>query len=128
MTFGLTSSIRVLRPKAWINAIKQRFLLEQQDSERKAQWWELAHQAAKVLRSDFNIERIAVIGDLTSSKPINYWSNITLFVWDIPKGQNYKIYEALSNLSKQPEIRVMDEGEYQTVDDENAIARGFIDI
>ncbi|RUT08493.1 hypothetical protein DSM106972_016610 [Dulcicalothrix desertica PCC 7102] len=128
MTFGLTSSIKVLPPKAWISAIKQRFLLEQQDSERKAQWWELAHQAAKLLRSDFNIERIAVIGDLTNSKPLNYWSNITLFVWDIPKGQDYKIYEALSNLSKQPEIRVMDENDYLTVDDENAIARGFVDI
>lgn len=128
MTFGLRSSIKVLPPLAWISAIKQRFLLEQQDSERKAQWWKLAHQAANILCSDFNIERIAVIRDLTSSKPLNYWSNITLFVWDIPNHQGYKIYQALSNLSKQPEIRVMDEGDYLTVDDENAIARGFVDI
>jgi hypothetical protein len=56
-------------------------LWEQQDSERKAQWWQLAHQTAKLLRSEFNIKRIAVIGDLTDSKPLNYWSNITLFVW-----------------------------------------------
>jgi hypothetical protein len=36
MTFGLTSSIRVLPPKAWVSAIIERFLLEQQDDQRKA--------------------------------------------------------------------------------------------
>lgn len=29
MTFGLTSSIKILPTSAWISAIKQRFLLEQ---------------------------------------------------------------------------------------------------
>lgn len=129
MTFGLTSSIRVLPPKAWISAIEERFLLEQQDDKRKAQWWELARQAANLLRSNYDIKRIAVIGDLVRPTPLNYWSDITLVVWDVPDMKGYEIYKALSSLSKQPKIRLIEaDEEYLTVEEENAIAREFVNI
>lgn len=129
MTFGLASSIKVLPPQAWISAIKERYLLEQQDRERKAKWWEIARQAADILRSNYDIKRIAVIGDLASSKPLNYWSNITLVVWDVPDKSGYEIYKSLSNLSKNPKIKLVEaEEEYLTVEEENAIASGYVDI
>lgn len=44
MTFGLASVVKV-------QALKQRVAWEQQDEQRKAEWWRLARQAATMLRS-----------------------------------------------------------------------------
>lgn len=129
MTFGLTSSVKVLPPTAWISAVRERYLLEQQDNTRKAQWWELARQAANQLRANYSISRIAVIGDLVRPTPLNYWSDITLVIWDVPERKGYEIYQLLSSLSKHPKIRLIEADEdYLTVEEENAIAYNFIDI
>ena len=53
MTFGLESAVKLLPPQAWIEGLRQRLEWEQHDAERKAEWWQLAHQAAEQLRAHF---------------------------------------------------------------------------
>lgn len=129
MTFGLASAVQVLPPQAWIAALRNRLELEQQDHQRKADWWEIARQAAELLRSQFGLTRIAVIGDLVRSQPLNYWSEITLVTWETDIPEHWKIYDALSKLSREPEISFLRaEKDYLTAEQKNAIAQEPIEI
>lgn len=129
MTFGLASVVKVLPPQVWVQALKQRIAWEQQDEHRKAEWWRLARQAATVLREQFGIDRVGVIGDLASPNPLNYWSEIQLVVWDMDRRSDVNIHEALSAVSKEPEICWLDaEKDYLAAEEKEAIDQGLINI
>ncbi len=129
MTFGLASAVQVLPPQAWIAAIKHRIAMEQQNSSRKAEWWQLARQAADLLRNQFGLTRIGVIGDLVRSQPLNYWSEITLVAWDAKTPNNWEIYDALSSLSEEPEIHLLQaEKDYLREEERTAIAHELVEI
>ncbi len=129
MTFGLASSVKVLPPEAWVNALRSQVALEQQDNERKAAWWNIARQAAALLRETYGVTRLGVIGDLVRSQPLSYWSDITLVAWDVPERKGYEIYKALCNLSKEPSLRLLKvERDYITVEEKQAIAYELIEI
>jgi hypothetical protein len=51
---------------------------------------------------------LGVIGDLVKPEPLNFWSEITLVVWDVPERKGYEIYQDLSNLSKEPDINLVE--------------------
>ncbi len=63
-----------------------------------------------------------------SPQPLNYWSNITLVAWDVPERKGYEIYQALSNLSKEPKLRLLEPDDYMTVEEKQAIAHELIEI
>lgn len=129
MTFGLASAVKVLPPQAWIQALRQRVMLEQQDEKRKAKWWELARQAATILREQFGIQRVGIIGDLASPQPLNYWSKIKLVVWEMDSQADLDIYRALSAVSEEPEIRLLNaKQDYLTVDEREAISQALVEI
>jgi Uma2 family endonuclease len=128
MTFGLSCSVKVLSPQAWVSALRERVALEQQDTERKAAWWSIARQAAALLRATYRVTRVGIIGDLVRPQPLNYWSNITLVAWDVPERKGYEIYQALSNLSKEPKLRLLEPDDYMTMEEKQAIAHELIEI
>lgn len=121
MTFGLASSVKVLPPEVWVNALRERVALEQQDNERKAAWWNIARQAAALLR-DYGVTKLGVIGDLVRSQPLNYWSDITLLAWDVPERKGYEIYQDLRKLSQEPKLQLLELDDYMTVEEKQAIA------
>ncbi|NJL40162.1 MAG: Uma2 family endonuclease [Leptolyngbyaceae cyanobacterium RM2_2_4] len=129
MTFGLVSAVQVLPPQTWIAALRQRLDLEQQDAQRKAAWWQLARQAAERLHNQFGLSHVGAIGDLVRPQPLNYWSEITLVTQDADIPEYWKIYDALSELSKDPEIRfIRAENDYLTVEEKEAIAQEMIQL
>ena len=129
MTFGLASSVKVLPPEAWVNALRSRVALEQQDNERKAAWWNIARQAAALLRETCGVTRVGVIGDLVRPQPLSYWSDITLVAWDVPERKGYEIYQARSKLSKEPSVRLLEvERNYMTVEEKQALSHEKVEI
>lgn len=129
MTFGLASAVQVLSPQAWIAALKQRFQMEQQDAQRKEAWWQLARQATKLLRDQFGLNRIGAIGDLVRPQPLNYWSEITLVTRDADIPKHWEIYDALSKLSEDPEIRLLQaERDYLTLEEKRAITGELVEL
>ncbi|MBD2068664.1 Uma2 family endonuclease [Leptolyngbya sp. FACHB-671] len=122
MTFGLASAVKVLPPQAWVQALRQRVLSMQQDEQRKAEWWQLAQQAASVLREQFGIQRVGVIGDLVCPQPLNYWSEIQLVVWEMDRRSGLDIYKALSAVSEEPKIQLINvEKDYLTTEEKEVI-------
>ncbi|NEQ24885.1 MAG: Uma2 family endonuclease, partial [Microcoleus sp. SIO2G3] len=129
MAFGLTSSVRVLPPQAWISALRQRLAWEQSDRDRKAQWWQLAQQVAALLRSSYGVDRISVMGDLVRSDSLNYWSDLTLAVWGDKLKHEYQIYQTLSKLGELPQLNIVQaDRDYLTVEEEWAIEHAIVEI
>ncbi|MBD1847412.1 Uma2 family endonuclease [Cyanobacteria bacterium FACHB-63] len=129
MTFGLASAVQVLPLKAWIAALRHRLDLEQQDTQRKADWWKIARQAAELLREQFGLTRIGVIGDLVRPQPLNYWSEITLVSWDQDISEHWKIYEALLRLSRDPEINLLRaEKDYLRAEEKADMTQNLVEI
>ncbi|MGP1383014.1 MAG: Uma2 family endonuclease [Thainema sp.] len=105
MTFGLASAAKLLPPQAWLQGLQQRLEWERHDVTRKAEWWAIARQAAEILRTDFSVGRLGVIGDLAMPQPLNYWSGITLVYWK--KLENsWQAYEALKDID--PDRHIVD--------------------
>lgn len=129
MTFGLASAVQVLPPQAWIAALKQRIEMEQQDTQRKEAWWQLARQATNLLRDQFGLTHLGAIGDLVHPQPLNYWSEITLVTRDADIPKHWELYDALSELSEDPEIRLLQaERDYLTLEEKSAIAQELVEL
>ena len=105
MTFGLTSVVQLLPPQAWIQGLRQRLEWESHDAERKGKWWAIAQQAAAILRTDFGVDRLGVIGDLPMAQPLNYWSGITLMYWETLEN-DWQAYDALRAID--PDRHIVD--------------------
>ncbi|NHC36886.1 Uma2 family endonuclease [Scytonema millei] len=128
MTFGLANAVKVLPLQAWIGALQERVGLEQQDNERKAAWWRLARQAAALLRENYGVTRVGVIGDLVRSQPLSYWSDITLVAWDVPRVKSYEIYQEFCQLSQQPKLRLLKPDDFMTVEEKQAVVNELVEI
>lgn len=96
MTFGMTEACRLASPGKWLPAIRRRLSMEARDGEMRREWREKAKEAASLLRSKYEINRIGITGDLLSSSPLNYWSKLRLVAWDVDRQNSIRIYEDLS--------------------------------
>ena len=94
-------------PQAWIQGLRQRLEWERHNAERKDEWREIAQQAAEILRRDFGVERLGVIGDLPTPQPLNYWSGMTLVYWETLEN-SWQAYDALRTVDPgRPSIYAM---------------------
>src|SRR5207253_2315443 len=97
--FGLVEAVRLRHPREWVEALgKQREAITS-DHRRKADWWEVAREAAHIMRREFQFERIGVIGDLVRAEPLNYWSEVSLVVrQDIPGDTWLRLWESVQEI------------------------------
>ena len=129
MTFGLTSSLKVLSLTVWCDTLLNRLNLEQQDEERKTKWWQKARSAATILRASFNPSQIAVIGDLTKPEPLDYWSEITLAVWGLSDDKQYEIYTSLREMGEDVPLSVIDvERGFLTCEQKSELESSLVEI
>lgn len=66
----------------------------QSEQELKGHWqraWEVAHEAAQVLRDRFGAYRIVVFGSLAHESWFTRWSDVDLAAWGIPADQFYRL-------------------------------------
>jgi hypothetical protein len=108
MTFGLDAAVSLLHPRIWVAGLLAEEEARRHDAGRRDHWWTLAQQAADILCERFGVRQVAVIGDLVRPTPLHYWSVISLVVWDMPEDRG-AVYVALSALSRDPRIEVIDE-------------------
>ena len=129
MTFGLTSSIKVLPPTVWCDALLHRLNLERIDQQRKTEWWQKAGEVAAIIRESFAPSRIGVIGDLTKPEPLSYWSEITLVVWGLSKDKRWDIYSSVRKFKEDVPLSVIDvERDYLTEEQETDLKSSLVEI
>ena len=92
-------------------------------------WWEVARDAATLLRERFHFRKLAVIGDLVQPQPLGFWSRITIVVSDPrTKGLPFELYDALQNrFQDEPRINIV-EAQHATGAEERAIETEAVEI
>lgn len=128
MTFGLAEVVKLLPAAQWVSALLETATFIRDDRERKAAWWQIAHQAAAMLREKYGITRLGVIGDLVRSEPLNYWSEIEIVCWELERNL-YQTYQDLSQLSQNPETQLISaEQKYLRAEQKHSIANELVEI
>jgi hypothetical protein len=105
MTFGLEEVVALQHPREWVAALLAEEQDQLNDAGHRDAWWNVARQAAALLRERFGVQRVAVIGDLVRPQPLGFWSELTLVAWGLPK-DHYAIYQALDALAREPRIEI----------------------
>ena len=129
MTFGLRSSIKVLPPTVWCDALLSRLNRERIDEQRKIKWWQKAREVAAIIRESFAPSQIAVIGDLTKPEPLDYWSEIELAVWGLSEDKRWEIYSSLREIKEDVPLSIIDvERDYLTLEQKKDLESSLVEI
>jgi predicted nucleotidyltransferase len=70
--------------------------------------WELARQAAALLKSRFGARRVVLFGSLLNKKRFRRWSDVDLAAWGLPGITYYKAQSALLDLDPTISIDLVD--------------------
>jgi predicted nucleotidyltransferase len=76
--------------------------LRRQVAERREHAWELARQAAHILKDEFGVSRVVVFGSLIHPERFHFHSDIDLGVWDIK--DYFRAVAQLSDIDPQIEF------------------------
>lgn len=107
MTLGMVETVKLLHPQQWVAALIETEVNELNDAARKAEWWKIAKQAAALLREKHGAKRLAVTGDLVRPQPLNFWSEITLVVYDLARDAYHDATWALyQRFEKNPSVHL----------------------
>jgi predicted nucleotidyltransferase len=77
-------------------------------SSRKRHAWQLAQQAAQLLREKFEAERVVLLGSLAQEDGFALWSDIDLAAWGIPAERFFAAVAAVTGLSPDFKIDLID--------------------
>jgi uncharacterized protein len=75
---------------------------------RKDRAWELARQAASLLREKYNARRVVVFGSLIHEGCFNNWSDVDIAAWGIPANLTLRAMGAVLELDQQQEVNLVD--------------------
>lgn len=130
MTFGMIETCRLLAPKDWVAALKQRRTAETHDQQTKDLWWRKARQIAAMLRDKHGLKRIGVTGDLVKDKPLDFWSELTMVLWDLPRQHDYEIYKDVSAFEDEiaPEITFLEPDGWHFKEDAEFVGAQIVEI
>ncbi len=84
---------------------------EEMVEERWKRAWQVAQQAADLLRERFGATRVVVFGSLAHRSWFTSWSDIDLAVWGIPPDAFYRAVALVTRLSPEFEIDLVESAE-----------------
>ena len=101
MSLGLVETVRLMPGYEWVRVLRRVEREQQQDAQRREQWWQHARAIARQLREDHGVKGVGVIGALVREEPLNVWSRIQLVMWDVPEA--VKLWQLGLVVQKSPE-------------------------
>lgn len=94
---------------AYQQAALQRHLAAQRDIRRREQQaWDLARQAAMLLRTQFSATRVVVFGSLVHSSLFGEWSDIDIAAWGIQPDDTLRAIGMVMDLTASIPINLVD--------------------
>lgn len=75
---------------------------------RREKGWKLARKAAKLLRMQFQVTRVAVFGSLLYETRFTRWSDIDIAVWGLPADQTFRAIGAVMDLDSSVALNLVD--------------------
>ncbi len=107
-TMGMVEAVQLLHPRWWLRGLAREEKAQGRDAGRKSRWWQLARRLAACLREKHGWGRIAVIGDLTNSAPLHYWSELLLVSLDPLAKSTWDCYRALGRITKKVKLDLLE--------------------
>ena len=80
----------------------------QRVAEKWERAWEVARVAAQLLRNQFGVKKVVAFGSLVHRDWFTSWSDIDLAIWGIPAHQFYQAVAAVTGLSSEFKIDLVD--------------------
>ena len=77
---------------------------------RHARAWELAHQAALLLKQDYRVERVVAFGSVLHVERFTECSDVDIAAWGLTSANWLKAIVAVQGLSPDIEINLVDVG------------------
>jgi len=129
MTFGLAEVVKLCHPQDWVSALLK-IRSRAKDPSHKDSWWNIARQTATFGRAHYDIDRIAVAGDLVTEEALNFWSELVLVLWGVsPQDPRYiSPKDVVEQLNEQPPIRLIDASGTLTTAEAQLIQDGAIEL
>jgi predicted nucleotidyltransferase len=81
---------------------------EQEVAARRERAWELARQAATLLREQFGAKRVVAFGSLAHEAWFGPRSDVDLAAWDIPADRFFRAVAAVTGISPDFEVDLVD--------------------
>lgn len=78
------------------------------DKKRKENAWKVAKKAARILKKEFEAQKVVVFGSLITSQGFNKWSDIDMAVWGIADKDLFKAMGYVQDLDPEFEINLVD--------------------
>ena len=75
---------------------------------RKQRAWDLARQAAQVLRTQYSVDRVVVFGSLVHAEGFTLWSDVDIAAWGIDARDTFRAIGTVMDLSDEIEINLVD--------------------
>jgi len=96
---------------AYRAAARRRHEQEQQQlALREKRAWELARQAAALLRRQFGVARVVVFGSLIHQGCFTPWSDVDIAAWGIRPQDTFRAIGAVMDLDTEIEVNLVDVG------------------
>jgi uncharacterized protein len=77
-------------------------------AQRRQKAWQLARQAAQLLREEFGASRVVVFGSLTREHSFTRWSDIDIAAWGIAAPDSFRAVGALMDLDEEIAVNLVD--------------------
>ena len=77
-------------------------------AERKDRAWHLARRAATLLKEEYGVKRVVLIGSLASGKGFHQRSDIDLVVWGLDEKKYYQAVGRLQGLNPEFEVDLIE--------------------
>ena len=85
--------------KQYKRAARARWRAEQERvAARRERAWELARQAAELLKREYNVQRVIIFGSLTHADSFTAWSDVDLAAWGLTSANWLKAIGAVRRL------------------------------
>ncbi len=75
---------------------------------RQEKAWQLARQAAQLLREQFKVSRIVVFGSLTHEGSFTRWSDVDIAAWGIAPEDTFRAIGAVMDIGTEIPVNLVD--------------------
>ena len=77
-------------------------------NQRREKAWQIARQAARLLRERFHVSRVVVFGSLAREEGFTRWSDVDIAAWGIAPENTFRAIGAVMDLETEIPVNLVD--------------------
>lgn len=90
------------------SALQRQRQEKEANGRRREKAWQIARQAATLLREQFKASRVVVFGSLIRENGFNRWSDVDIAAWGIASEDTFRAIGAVMDLGTEIPVNLVD--------------------